>query len=87
MTFFKALALYNKIKELEKKLKEAGVIDWLKGKKVYLIGAGMILYGVGGYVAGLHDWDTAISFISQGLLGMGIRAGVSKAIKANGVPK
>ena len=87
MTFFKALALYNKIKELEKKLKEAGVIDWLKGKKVYLIGIGMVLYGIGGYAAGLHDWDTAMSFISQGLLGMGIRAGVSKAIKANGVPK
>jgi len=87
VTFFKALALYNKIKELEKKLKEAGVLKLLSGYKTYLVGIGMILYGVGGYAAGLHDWDTAMTFIMNGLAMMGLRAGVSKAIKANGVSK
>jgi len=87
MTFFKALALYSKIKELEKKLKEAGVLKLLSGYKTYLVGIGMILYGVGGYAAGLHDWDTALKLILEGLGLMGLRAGVSKAIKANGVPK
>lgn len=53
-------------------------MNFLSGKKTYIVGVGMILYGVGGWVAGIHDYNTAIKMVLEALAIMGLRAGVSK---------
>lgn len=66
------------IKHYSEKLKEAIM---LSGYKTYLVGIGFIIYGVGGFIAGIHDADMMITKCLEGLAFMGLRAGVSKAIK------
>jgi len=53
----------------------------LSGYKTYIVAIGMLLYAWGGFVAGIHNWDTAIKMTMEALALMGLRAGVSKAIK------
>ena len=60
------------------KIKEAVM---LSGMKTYIVAAAFILYGVGGYLAGIHDTDTMINRILEGLAFAGLRAGVAKVIK------
>ena len=62
-------------KQVIKRIREALM---LTGYKTYIVGAAFILYGVGGYIAGLHDMDTLIHRCLEGLAFMGLRAGVSK---------
>ena len=52
--------------------------NFLTGYKTYIVGLGMILYGIGGLAAGIHDWDTASRLVLEGLAFMGLRAGISK---------
>ena len=76
MTIFEAIRTYFKMKKIWE-------VFMLKGYKTYIVGLGMILYGVGGLAAGIHDWDTASQFVLNGLAFMGLRAGVS-SLKTNG---
>lgn len=49
----------------------------LQGKKTYLIAAATVVYGVAGFLAGIHGADTAVDLILQGLGFGALRAGVS----------
>ena len=53
-------------------------IDYLKGKKTYVLGFFAIFYGITGYYIGQLDSNTALHFIWGGLASMSIRAGISK---------
>jgi hypothetical protein len=39
----------------------------LDGKKTKLTGLAMVLYGVGGFLAGFHDANTAVEMVFEGL--------------------
>ena len=49
-------------------------IDYLKGKKSYILGLFAVLYGVSGYYIGQLDSNTALQFVWGGLTAMAIRA-------------
>lgn len=66
------------VKHFSNKVKEAIM---LSGYKTYLVGIGFIVYGVGGFIAGMHDADMMITKVMEGLAFMGLRAGVSKVTK------
>lgn len=51
----------------------------LSGRKTYIVGAAMILYGVAGAVTGKHDFNSAVQFVLQGLGFIGLRLGVAKS--------
>ena len=53
----------------------------LSGWKTYIVGCAIIIYGIA--VRGFYenDWNGAVMLILEGLAIMGLRAGVSKAIK------
>lgn len=50
----------------------------LEGKKTYIIGIALIVYAIGGLVAGKIAANIAIAEIMAGLGMMGLRAGISK---------
>ena len=52
-------------------------IDFLKGRKTYILGIFAILYGISGYYIGQLDSNTALQFIWGGLTSMAIRAGIT----------
>jgi hypothetical protein len=45
----------------------------MKGWKTWVAAAGSILWGIGGFVNGTHDFDTASAFVISGfgLVGLG----------------
>ena len=47
-----------------------------KGKRTYIVAIAMICYALGGAVAELLDWNTAIQTIFIALGMMGIRLGI-----------
>lgn len=52
----------------------------LKGYKTYLVMAGLVAYGIGGWLAGAHDVHKALELILEGF-GLGaLRGGIGKAI-------
>jgi len=57
------------------------MIDWLKGKKTYLIAIGTIIYAVSGAATGQIDVQTAIQMILAALGGMTMRAGISNSAR------
>jgi len=59
------------------------MLIWLSGKKAYIVGIIMILYGAiyVGWETG--DWKTAWESILGGMAIMGLRAGITKS----GIPK
>ena len=56
-------------------------MSWLTGKKTYIVGIVTIIYAIAvtGWQGG--DWQAAFTMILAALGGMGLRAGVSKAVK------
>ena len=52
-------------------------IDYLKGKKTYVLGFFAIFYGITGYYIGQLDSTIAFQFIWGGLTAMAIRAGIT----------
>ena len=52
-------------------------IDFLKGRKTYILGIFAILYGISGYYIGQLDSNTALQFIWGRLTSMAIRAGIT----------
>jgi len=48
----------------------------IKGKKTYIVAVAMICYALGGVVADLLDWNTAIQTILTALAIMGLRIGI-----------
>ena len=52
------------------------MLGWLKGKKTYITGAGLILWGIFECVTG--DTGTGAGHIGEGVLAMSLRAGISK---------
>lgn len=54
------------------------MIDFFKGKKSYLVGAGMIAYGAIGFLLGYQSADEAFKLAMGGAAVMGLRAGIAK---------
>lgn len=52
------------------------IINWLKGKKTYLIGAGLIAMGI--YNCATGDVDQGAQQIGEGFAVMTLRAGIAK---------
>ena len=57
-------------------------MEWLKGKKTYIVGIGMIVAAFVGLIDERHDMGEAIKLGLEALAFMAVRAGVAKA--ANG---
>lgn len=53
------------------------MIEYLTGKKTYILGICGILYSVLGFLSGHLDSNTAITLIFTSLAAMGIRNGVT----------
>lgn len=53
-------------------------MELLKGKKTYIIGTCLILWALGGAIAGKHDWNLAIGESLIALQMMGVRVGLKK---------
>lgn len=55
------------------------IIDFLKGKKVYLLGLGVIGYGLYNHFFNGHvSWEETITTIFDGSLIMAVRAALAK---------
>lgn len=54
------------------------IINWLKGKKTYIISLSAILASVGAYLSGTIDLTTAIQQVWAALLAMSVRGGIAK---------
>ena len=57
----------------------SNLINWLKGKKAYLLGIAAVIYALLGVYLGKIDPATALDMVWAGLTAMAIRAGVSKS--------
>lgn len=53
-------------------------LDALKGKKTYIVAAGMVLYAILGIVLGQITPDQGVLLILQGLGFAGLRHGIKK---------
>lgn len=53
-------------------------INWLQGKKTYLLSVAAILYAVSGWYIGQFDQHTMINMMWAALATMTLRAGISK---------
>lgn len=51
----------------------------LSGKKTYITGAGMALYGIAGLLGGQHDANAAFQLVAQGLAFIFLRQAVGGA--------
>lgn len=51
----------------------------MTGWKTWTAAIGMILYGVGGLMAGQHGYDVAAGFVTAGLATIGIGHKIEKA--------
>ena len=80
MNVFEAIRMYFKLKKLQE-------VFMLSGKRTYIVGIGMILYGIGGFAAGIHDWEAGLKLVLEGLGLCGLRAGVAKVANGNGGTK
>lgn len=54
-------------------------MDFLSGKKTKLTGIGMVIYGIGGLFGGLHDANTAVQMVLEGLGFIFVREAIRKA--------
>jgi hypothetical protein len=54
------------------------MLDFLSGKKTYIVAAGTILYAIGGIFLNHHDVSFAVQLIVDALMGATIRGGVAK---------
>lgn len=54
----------------------------MTGWKTLSAGIGAIAYGIGGVVAGLHDANTAVSYVLSGLVALGIGHKLDKQTQA-----
>lgn len=52
----------------------------MKGWMTKAAGALLILYGIIGWIAGLHDYDTAAMSVGNGLGFIGLRRATDKAV-------
>ena len=52
----------------------------IDGMKTYIVGMSLIMYAIGGWVAGKVDINTAIQSALLGLGMMGLRHGISKKV-------
>ena len=77
--FFKKFLLELLISYLTTKLEGSKMIDWLKGKKTYIVAFLLLLEGV--IVEGLinGDWTSGMQRILEALALFGLRAGVAKS--------
>jgi len=66
------------ITNILEKIKETSMIEFFKGKKTYLVAAGMIVYAVLGMQLGQLDQDTTVQLILQALGFTGLRLGIAK---------
>jgi hypothetical protein len=57
------------------------MIQWLQGKKTYLLGLAALAYAIGGYFSGHLDAQTAMDIIWASLTSMALRAGISKNVQ------
>ena len=53
----------------------------IDGYKTYIVGLGMVAYAIIGALLEYHTWNDAAELIFQALGLMGLRHGVSKAVK------
>jgi hypothetical protein len=57
------------------------LIDFLKGKKAYLLGLAGLAYAVSGYFTGHLDSKAALDAIWAALSVLALRAGISNAVQ------
>lgn len=50
----------------------------MSGWKTWTAAAGSILWGIGGYLAGVHDVDVAVAFVTGGLAMLGVGHKIDK---------
>lgn len=53
-------------------------MDFLSGKKTYILVVAAVLYAITGYFLGNFDANTAMQMIWAALTAAGLRAGISK---------
>lgn len=53
----------------------------MTGYKTYIVGIAMVLFGASGIVMEVHDWDTGVKIILEGLGIMGLRAAMTTEVK------
>lgn len=54
------------------------LLNWLKGKKTYILVALGVVYAVSGYYTGNLDGQAALEIIWVALMGGTVRAGIAK---------
>ena len=54
-------------------------MEFLSGKKTKLTGFGMVVYGLGGLIGGLHDANTAVQMVLEGLGFIFVREAIRRA--------
>jgi Na+/phosphate symporter len=54
-------------------------MNFLSGKKTKLTGIGMVIFGIGGLISGLHDANTAVEMVFEGLGFIFMRHAIKKA--------
>ena len=80
--FFQDKVIWPIVKSvIMKKLKGTAMVEWLKGKKAYLLGAAAIIGAVAGFADGKLTLEQAIQAIWGGLTAIALRAGISKVSK------
>lgn len=63
---------------LERFIMFGKIINWLKGNKTYVLGAGTVLYGVYLALFAGYAWEEVTSQIFDGTLIMTVRAAIAK---------
>ena len=53
----------------------------MTGWKTWLAGLGSIIWGIAGFIAGVHDIETMVAFILSGLAALGIGHKIEKSAK------
>ena len=51
-------------------------MNFLKGKRTFIVGIGSILFGVGGLVTGSLEFSEGARFVLEGLTAIGIRLAI-----------